>query len=83
MKIYDIENLIKKAGEDKMTLKMIYLKSSDGLDTREVEPYEIRGEDFFGYDVAKKGIRRFKMDQISSIEETVNSFEPRWEIKVG
>lgn len=82
MKIYDTENLIKQAGKDKRTLKMIYLKSSEGPTSREVEPYEIRGEDFFGYDVQKNGIRRFKLDQISSLEETDNSFNPRWEIKV-
>jgi len=82
MNIYNTKEVIKEAGNNKRTLKMIYLKSSESLEPREIEPYEIRDNDFFGYDVKKEGIRRFKLEEISSIEKTDNKFTPRWEIKV-
>jgi len=60
---------------------MVYARSTKP-GAREVEPYEIRGGDFFGFDTEKEEIRRFKIDQIQNIEETDNSFDPRWDIKV-
>ena len=81
MKLYDVEQTIKKAGKEQKTLSMLYARSS-APGPREVEPYEIRGTDFFGYDIDKQEIRRFKMDQIKNIEKTESAFNPRWDIKV-
>ena len=81
MKLYDVEQTIKKAGKEQKTLSMLYARSSKP-GPREIEPYEIRDKDLFGYDIDKQEIRRFKMDQIQSIEETQNDFDPRWDIKV-
>ena len=81
MNIYEVEKIIKKAGKEQKTLKMVYARSSKPGE-REVEPYEIRESDFFGFDIEKKNIRRFKLDQIEEINETQNAFEPKWEIKL-
>lgn len=39
-------------------------------------------EKFFCYDIRKGGTRNFHVSKIISVEETSNSFIPRWTVEV-
>jgi predicted DNA-binding transcriptional regulator YafY len=82
MKTINTKKILCEAANDLTTIQMLYLNSSDGVKPREIEPYELRGEDFFGYDVEKRGIRRFKLDLIREAKKTNNNFKPRWTLKM-
>lgn len=49
---------------------------------RTVEPYKLDGEDFWGYDIEKDSIRRFKTSRINGIKSNRTQFNPRWEIEM-
>lgn len=74
---------IKFAGENLKLLQLVYRKTETGEVTeRVIEPYEIRGGYFFGYDVDKDGIRKFFIVNILRAEVLDEEYEPRWPIKV-
>jgi len=75
-----IEN-ITSAGKKKKTVTITYVDSKNAVSTRETEPYEIKGDKYFGYCLEKRSIRGFSIDNISSAVVTDNSFNPRWEVK--
>lgn len=82
----DIKNVIASAGRNLHTI-IITAKEDDGtIETREAEPYSYRikggTEKFFCYDIKKGGIRNFHVSKIISVEETSNSFIPRWDVEV-
>lgn len=78
--------IIATAGRNLKTI-IITAKEEDGsVETREAEPYSYRfkggHELFYCYDLAKQGIRSFVVSRIVSVEETNNSFTPRWPVEV-
>ena len=81
-----IKDTIASAGRNLHTI-IITAEEDDGtVETREAEPYSyrIKGEDekFFCYDIKKQGIRNFHVSKIISVEETTNTFSPRWDVEV-
>ena len=81
-----IKDSIASAGRNEHTI-MIRAREDDGsVETREAEPYSYRmtggDEKFFCYDIRKDGIRNFHVSKIISVEETSNSFSPRWPVEV-
>ena len=81
-----IKDVINSAGRNHHTI-MITAKEKDGsIETREAEPYSYRvtagTEKFFCYDIRKGGIRNLFFSNIISVEETDNTFSPRWPIEV-
>lgn len=81
-----IKDTIASAGRNLHTI-MITAREDDGsIETREAEPYSYRmtggTEKLFCYDIAKGGIRNFHVHKIISVEETSNSFTPRWAVEV-
>lgn len=78
----DLTKKIIRAGMDSKTVNITYVDKSGNVSTREVEPYEVRGESFFGYCLNKNGIRRFDFDSIRSAEITNNKFIPKWAVKM-
>ena len=81
-----IKDVISSAGGNHHTI-MITAKEKDGsIETREAEPYSYRvtagTEKFFCYDVKKAGTRNLFVSNIISVEETDNTFSPRWPIEV-
>jgi len=81
-----IKDSIASAGRNEHTI-MITAREDDGsVETREAEPYSYRmtggDEKFFCYDIRKDGIRNFHVSKIISVEETSNSFSPRWPVEV-
>ena len=83
MRIKDVTSL---AGRNHHKI-MITAKEKDGsIETREAEPYSYRvtagTENFFCYDIRKGGTRNLFVSNIISVEETDNTFSPRWPIEV-
>jgi predicted DNA-binding transcriptional regulator YafY len=82
----NIKEIIASAGQNHHTI-MITAKEKDGsIEKREAEPYSYRVKDgsefFYCYDISKQGIRSFIVQNIISVEETDNSFSPRWKVEV-
>jgi predicted DNA-binding transcriptional regulator YafY len=82
----DIKHIIHSAGKNRHTI-IIKAREKDGsIETREAEPYSYRikggTEKFFCYDIQKGGIRNFFVSNIISVQETGNTFIPRWDIEV-
>ena len=73
---------IKKAGATKTMLNITYTDKKGATSTRLVEPYKVDGDDFWGYDPSKEGIRRFKSNKIRGVKNTGKQYVPRWEIEV-
>lgn len=48
-----------------------------------VEPYKLTESDFWGYDIDKNGIRRFKTKNIRGVKKSIKTFEPRWDIEIN
>ena len=79
----DILNTITQGAKGLKILSIEYVEA-DGSNEgpRLAEPYSMRDmntekEAFFGFDIAKGGIRRFKVDRILKVEITNQSFVPR------
>jgi predicted DNA-binding transcriptional regulator YafY len=83
MKKNEILETISQAGKSHKVLLIEYRErdgSNDG--DRLVEPYSMRDlnsvkEAFFGFDIAKNGIRRFSTERIVRAEITNEVFSPR------
>ncbi|MBU1061893.1 MAG: hypothetical protein KJ952_04160 [Candidatus Omnitrophica bacterium] len=81
-----IREIIAIAGANRHTI-MITAREKDGsVETREAEPYSYKqtkeNELFIFYDIAKQGTRSFIVSNIISVDETNNSFSPKWPIEV-
>jgi predicted DNA-binding transcriptional regulator YafY len=81
-----IKQVIASAGRNKHTIILKAREENGTIETREAEPYSYRFKNghelFFCYDIAKKGTRSFLVQNIISVEETTNTFFPRWAIEV-
>jgi len=81
-----IKSTIASAGRKFKTITLTAREEDGSVETREAEPYSYRfkggHELFFCYDVAKQGTRSFVVSRIISVEETNNSFTPRWPVEV-
>ena len=81
-----IKDTIHSAGQNLHTIIITASEKGGPTETREAEPYSYRvkggTEKFFCYDIRKGGTRNFFVSNIISVEETQNSFTPRWEVEV-
>ena len=81
-----IKDIIASAGRNLHTIVITAREDDGSIETREAEPYSyrIKGKDekFFCYDIRKDGIRNFHVSNIISVEETQNTFIPRWPVEV-
>jgi len=81
-----IKQVIASAGKNLHTIIITAREEDGSVETREAEPYSYRfkggHELFFCYDIAKQGTRSFVVARIISVEETANSFAPRWPVEV-
>lgn len=82
----NIKQIISSAGNNYHTIIMTAREKNGSVETREAEPYSYRfangHELFFCYDVNKKGTRSFIVSNIISVEETSNTFTPRYPVEV-
>ncbi len=89
MNTQDNINKITEGARARKVLSIEYLEMDNSNEgPRLVEPYSMRDvgtdkEAFFGFDIAKAGIRRFKVDKILNVEITNQIFTPRngWAIE--
>jgi hypothetical protein len=81
-----IKETIASAGRNFHTVIITAQEDDGSTETREAEPYSYRitggTEKFFCYDIAKSGTRNLHVHKIISVEETDNSFTPRWLVDV-
>lgn len=81
-----VKDTIASAGRNLHTIIITAREDDGSTEIREAEPYSYRitggTEKFFCYDIAKGGTRNFHVHKIISVEETSNSFTPRWEVEV-
>ena len=72
-----------ECGNNKTLLTISYVDNKGNRTKRIVEPYKLTDSDFWGYDIVKNGIRRFKTQNIKGIKKSVKTFEPRWDIEMN
>ena len=81
-----IRETISSAGGNHHTIIITAREEDGSVETREAEPYSYRikgnHELFFCYDIAKNGTRSFIVGNIISVQETNNTFVPRWPVEV-
>jgi hypothetical protein len=81
-----IKATIASAGKNLHTIIITAREEDGSVETREAEPYSYRvkgdHELFFCYDIKKQGTRSLVVQNIISVEETNNSFAPRWKVEV-
>lgn len=81
-----IKDIINSAGKNLHTVIITAQEDDNTIETREAEPYSYRmkggTEKFFCYDIERDGIRNFFVSKIISVEETDNTFKPRWTVEV-
>jgi len=77
-----IISLIKQAGIDRKLLRIHYTDSNGDVTVRDTEPYEIKQGKYWGYCLAKKGIRQFTLSNIVSAMVLNTRYTPRWPVKV-
>jgi predicted DNA-binding transcriptional regulator YafY len=81
-----IKQTIASAGRNRHTIILTAREKDGSVEIREAEPYSYRIEKgreyFYCYDVHKGGTRKFLVSNIISVEETENTFVPRWPVEV-
>ena len=70
---------IQKCKDKNKLLKLTYLDKKGVKSTRNVEPYRLDENDFWGYDTDKGSIRRFKVRNIKGVKPLNISYTPRWD----
>lgn len=81
-----IKQIIASAGRNRHAILLRAREEDGSIETREAEPYSYRFKNghelFFCFDIARQGTRSFLVRNIISVEETSNSFHPRWAVEV-
>lgn len=81
-----IKQVIASAGKNLHTIIITAREEDGSVETREAEPYSYRfksgHELFMCYDILKQDTRSFVVARIISVEETANSFVPRWPVEI-
>ncbi|HRT03355.1 MAG TPA: hypothetical protein P5513_05405 [Candidatus Diapherotrites archaeon] len=77
-----LEDIIAAANQYHM-VNIVYNKVTTGeVKTYTLEPYSTRGDYFFGYDVLEGKIKKFLIHNIISVEDTGETFTPRWTVEL-
>lgn len=82
----NIRDTISSAGRNLHTIILVAREKDGSAESREAEPYSIKfkggNELFYCFDINKNGTRCFLVKNIISVEETNNSFNPRFPIEL-
>lgn len=82
----NIKDTISSAGRNLHTIIITAREGNGTIETREAEPYSYRitggTEKFYCFDINKGSIRNFHVSKIITVQETENSFVPRWPVEV-
>ena len=71
-----------KAARNTTILNLTYQSQKKGVSQRTVEPYEIKNNALYAYDLSKQSIRRFNLSNIINAEATETHFTPRWPVQI-
>ena len=75
-------DLIIREGRANRVVEIAYTDSKGFPTIREIEPYELRGNDLYGYCLSRNSIRRFDINKITNVRATGRSFSPKWPIQL-
>lgn len=78
----DIKSVIRNAANNEHLVEISYIDSKGVLSMRRTEPYEIKGDSYYGYCLDKGGIRAFKLSNIKNAIEVPTRYNPRWAVKI-
>lgn len=70
--------IILDAIQDNKIVRIRYADRNGNISVRNTEPYEIKGDKYYGYCLEKNGIRSFTMQSIMSASMTGETFTPRF-----
>lgn len=73
-----IEDIILDGIKQRRIVEITYRDSKGATSRRATEPYEIKGDKYFGYCTLKNGIRAFKLGSILDAKIIDKSYTPRW-----
>jgi len=83
--IQSVLEVVRKSMTDNCILSFDYVASDDKKSSRNVEPYKITSKNgdavLFGYDLESGGIRTFKIEKMSYVENQVYGYEPRYDVE--
>ena len=71
-----------QSGNNTTLLEISYKDKKGNKTKRYVEPYKLTDSDFWGFDINKAEIRRFKTQNIKGIKMSNKKFQPRWNIEM-
>ena len=81
-----VKEIIHLAGNNLHTVIITAFEKDGSIETSEAEPYSYRitagTERFSCYDIKKEGVRNLLISNIIAIQESKNSFQPRWTVEV-
>lgn len=77
-----VRDTLVQAGKAQKLVTFTYRKQDGSVVKRTVEPYEIRGNTFWGWDVTDDHIKRFIIWNIRDPKVTKDEFDPRFDIKM-
>lgn len=78
-----IKDILIQGGKERKVLELTYKKKDGSVVKRKVEPYELRGETFWGWDVAAEHIKKFIIWNIRDAKVTKDEFDSRYPIKMS
>jgi len=68
---------VRRCAGELHTVNIVYSKDTGEVKTYTLEPYSVRGEFFFGYDVIEGSIKKFRISGIIDVIDTGEMFTPR------
>jgi len=78
-----VKDILIQGGKQQKVLEMTYKKKDGSVVKRKVEPYELRGDTLWAWDVNDGHIKRFVIWRIRDAKVTKDEFEPRFDIKMS
>lgn len=75
-----MDELIRRAGRERLVLRIKYTDKSGNRSERNVEPYEIRDGKLWAYCRKRKGIRQFSLAQIENPRITHHPFIAKYPV---
>lgn len=74
----DIEQTITGAINGRFVVEITYTDAKGNRSRRMTEPYELKGDKYFGYCLTKNSIRSFSIRSISKAVITDKNYTPRF-----
>lgn len=73
---------IRTAAKNRVLIRIEYIDSKSNTTSRTLEPYELRDDSLFGFDIEKDAIRNFKLNQILNVSVTKIPYIAKWPVQI-